>query len=102
MTECQCETGVVNGLLVAGVSWLRVNESILVSKAEKKKKASEPSLSRDWGRPRRRGQIERERRVFHRRAKEEWIRSWKKEMHIRRLRKAEMHLSGSEIIAKNL
>lgn len=34
MTECQRETGVVNGLLVAGSSWLRVNESILERKAE--------------------------------------------------------------------
>lgn len=44
MTEYQRETGVVNGLLVAGASWLRVNRSILESKAEQEK-ASEPSMS---------------------------------------------------------
>lgn len=49
MTECQRETGVVNGLLVAGASWLRVNGSILERRAEQGK-ASEPSMSRDWGR----------------------------------------------------
>lgn len=53
MTECQRETGVVNGLLVEGASWLRVNGSILESKAEQGK-ASEPSMSRDWGRQRER------------------------------------------------
>lgn len=49
-TECQRETGVVNGLLVAGASWLRVNGSIFESKAEQGE-ASEPSVSRDsgWG-----------------------------------------------------
>lgn len=51
MTECQRETGVVNGLLVAWASWLRVNGSILESNAEQGK-ASEPSMSRDWGRQR--------------------------------------------------
>lgn len=56
MTECQHETGVVNGLLVAGASWLRVNESILERKAEQGK-ASEPSVSRDWGRKRGRDKL---------------------------------------------
>lgn len=49
MTEYQCESGVVNGLLVVGASWLRVSRSILESKAEKDK-TSEPSMSKDWGR----------------------------------------------------
>lgn len=48
MTECQRETGVVNGLLVAWASWLRVNRSILERRTEQVK-ASEPSMSRDWG-----------------------------------------------------
>lgn len=57
MTECQRETGVVNGRPVAGASWLRVNGSILESKAEQRK-ASEPSVSRDRGRRRGRGSKE--------------------------------------------
>lgn len=40
MTECQHETGVVNGLVVAGASWLSVNSSILQSKAEEGKQVS--------------------------------------------------------------
>lgn len=48
MTEYQRESGVVNGLLVVGASWLRVN-SILESWAEQGK-TSEPSMSTDWGR----------------------------------------------------
>lgn len=57
MTECQHETGVVNGLLVAGASWLRLNRSILERKAEQRKGHGETKRHR---------QTDRERRVFDR------------------------------------
>lgn len=44
MTGCQREAGVVNGLLGAEASWLRVNGNTLGSQAERGI-ASEPTLS---------------------------------------------------------
>lgn len=85
MTECQRETGVVNGLRVAGASWLRVNGSILKRKAEQGK-PSEPSVSKDRGRQRGRDKL-REREACLTESKRKCGEEAGKQIQIRRLKK---------------